>query len=177
MVIKMEEKGSLAFYAEGLQLGQQYRKLKEKPHRKLKNTFRNTGYYCVGCVAMSVAVLALGLVLGYDFAILACFTLLLVAGILSGRRYLEIKRHLQKFQDSFVPSALTVDEDGIVLSNSQTKALRMPWSEVQFVRVFQECICFMSKEENGFIISVNALYKDEIIPYVKENHPEVMLIQ
>ena len=54
--------------------------------------------------------------------------------------------------------------------------MRMAWTNVAFVRTFQESVCFVSKGPAGLIISVDARFQQEIYPYLKENQIDVYIV-
>lgn len=71
---------------------------------------------------------------------------------------------------------LVMDEAGVEIDKEDGQVMRMAWTNVAFVRTFQESVCFVSKGPAGLIISVDARFLQEIYPYLKENQIDVYIV-
>jgi hypothetical protein len=71
---------------------------------------------------------------------------------------------------------LVMDEAGVEIDKEDGQVMRMAWTNVAFVRTFQESVCFVSKGPAGLIISVDARFQQEIYPYLKENQIDVYIV-
>ena len=54
--------------------------------------------------------------------------------------------------------------------------MRIAWDNLAFVRVYRECIGFVSKDVSGLIVFVERRYEGQVIPYVRETAPGVTII-
>lgn len=69
-----------------------------------------------------------------------------------------------------------MDEAGVEIDKEDGQVMRMAWTNVAFVRTFQEPVCFVSKGPAGLIISVDTRFQQEIYPYLKENQIDVYIV-
>ena len=104
--------------------------------------------------------------------ILMFFTAVLVVGVFFfALMTFHLNRSLKNFMEQCqrnTPSVLTLDDDGVELRTEGVRTVRMAWSHIAFMRVFERAMCFLSSDANGFIISVDRVHEDEILSYLQE---------
>lgn len=97
----------------------------------------------------------------------------IVLGIILLRNLNRLKNALMN--DSRT-SVLSMDERGVELDKEGEQVVRIAWNNLAFVRVFDESVCFASKEGTGLTISIDRKYEGEIRKYMEENNPDFPIL-
>ncbi len=71
---------------------------------------------------------------------------------------------------------VTLDDNWIILNKENAQEVRFGWDNVLFVRVLREGIYFVASEQTGMMISVCRRYQKLILPWLRENRPEIEII-
>ncbi|MBR2098943.1 MAG: hypothetical protein IJ926_04590, partial [Firmicutes bacterium] len=90
--------------------------------------------------------------------------------------YSALKKLRKRMMDDKRTSILTLDENGVELNKEDEQVVRIAWDNLAFVRIYGECIGFVSKDVSGLIVFVERRYEDQVIPYVRETAPGVTII-
>ena len=177
MRLEIKEKGSKAFYQEAVNAASQYRFLLKKPQRKLADNFKLYQRYMILCAVLAALLLVMNIAWGWDALGIAAIVLLLFAVFFSGTMWKNLNKMLQNMMEDDRMSILTMDENGVELDKSGSQTVRMAWGSLAFVRVFDESICFFSKDGLGFVISVDRRYENEVLGYLKNEQPGVTVLR
>ncbi|MBQ6036266.1 MAG: hypothetical protein IJL43_03045 [Lachnospiraceae bacterium] len=176
MEIRINEKGSEAFYKETVNVTLQYRGLMKKPEKTPENLKKKLTLYMIGCGVLGAALLVMGFAWGFDTLTVVAIALMGFVLLLAGTYLSTIRKAEEAVIQDMRSSVLTLDEKGIELNKEDSQVVRIGWNNIAFARVFQESICFFSKDQTGLVIAVDRKYQDEILRELKQNHPEVRLI-
>ena len=176
MEIRINEKGSEAFYDESVNVMLQYRKLLKNPEKKLQDVQKQLKVYVIVCAVFELLLLGTGFAWGFD-------TLTIVAGallsfvILLSLTYLSTVTKAKKAMLSDTrTSVVTVDEQGVELNKQDSQVVRIGWDNVAFIRTFRESVVVFSKDQTGILISVDRKYEEPFMQAVREYGPTVRLI-
>ncbi len=177
MRIVIDHKGSEAFYKEVVNIAGQYRRLIRKPERKLENLFRS-----YGCCAVASGVLtALWAMLFFrqtgDTLSAACMAAMAVMLVISLALLYGMNRYKKRMMSDDRTSVLTIDETGVELNKEGSQIVKLAWDNVAFVRVFQESVSFLSRDASGLMLSVEKQWAGRIVPYLRENVPQLKIIE
>lgn len=177
MTIEIKEKGSDRFYKEVINVIAQYRYLLRKPHRKVKNYFKEYIILLTICALILlldvVSICLFGAGTGEKIALVIMIFLIVLLGAYVFRLN-KLKKAL--LEDSRT-STLTLDEYGVTLNKENTQELRVSWDGIRFVRVLREGVYFVTAEQTGVAISVIRKYENEILSWLREHRPGLEIIE
>ena len=176
LVLTIEEKGSEAFYREAVNVITQYRSLLGKPGKKLKDNFRQMRIHIVLCAALLAICVVLSVLHGRSSLLIAGSILTCFAALISLICLRSMNRLLQSLMNDKHTSVVTLDGQGIELKKIYARTVRLAWSNIAFIRVFEESVCVLSRDSTGFVLSIERLYENEILTWLRDNRPEVMII-
>jgi hypothetical protein len=176
MRIDVTEKGSRQFYEEIVNAVCQYKALIRKPDRKLKNMFKEFQIYSIISIVMLAIMGAMALAWGLDAFGYVAMGLLAVAALGSICYLFVLKNTVKKYLEDDRKSVITLDDNGVEINKQDSQIVRISWDNVAFVRIFDESVCFFSKDITGFIISVIRTHEEEILEYLRDYKPDVKLI-
>ena len=176
MTIQMTQPGTPAYYAETVVLSANYRRLVKDPACKIKNVMRSYTAICIFCAVWLVLMIAIGIFTGFSTTSVTCavFMACLLAIALTFR--ITFARAQKRMMREFRPSTFTMDENGIVWSKEGASTLQTQWAGIVCVRETREGICFVAKEPMGYVLHIKKEYRDDILAYLRENRPNVLLI-
>lgn len=175
MRIEVNEHGSDAFYKEVANVSMQYKRITKKPTRKLSDIYKMVKVYIVILGLAGLFELLVSVMYGFDgvgTALLIIVAFLMLIYILHYRR---IKKYLNTIISDKRQSILTLDEQYIEVAKGADQAIRLGWDNVAFARVFEESICFFSKEAPAIVISVDRPNMDAVVDYIKSKNIGVMI--
>ena len=176
MVIKIDHKGSEAFYQEVVNVVAQYRGLLKKPDRKVENLFQTYRLLAIACAVLFVILAAMAAFWGADTMTKVLLVLMAVLFVFL-LVYLSTLNKLKKTMMSDErTSVVTIDETGIELNKEDSQIVKLAWDNVAFVRVFGESIGFFSRDVSGLVIAVERAWEPHILPYLRETVPGLRII-
>ena len=176
MRIEIKEKGTPEFYKEVVDVSAQYLRLMKKPESRLKDTFKMLKGYIALCVVFLALVLIMGFAWGLDALTLVVTVVMLAALAVSILQLRRMNKMVQSLIDDPRTSVFTLDEDGVELDKEQAELIRVSWSNVAFVRIFSESICFFAKGGRGLVLAVNKGRAQEILGYIRDHQVDVRII-
>ena len=176
MVIRISEKGSEAFYKETVNVTLQYRRLLKKPEKKPDDLKKRLKIYLAVCGVLTALLVLMGIAWGFDTLTVVAIAMMGIVLLMAGTYLSTIRKAEEALIQDLRTSVLTLDEKGIELNKEDSQVVRIGWDNVAFARVFQESICFFSKDQTGFVIAVDRKYQDEILQELQQNHPQVLVI-
>jgi|GEM_PF-1022365 len=176
MTIEINEKGSPEFYKETVNVVTQYRYLIKKPRRRLRDYFRQLLYAGLLCCALLALLAVLTAAAGPDALANAAMGVMVFCAVLCFAFLFNMKKLLRRMLADERPSVLTLDENGVELRKGSSQTVRIGWSNVAFVRVFKESVCFFSSDPSGFVISVTRRYDERIASFLRTARPDITLI-
>lgn len=175
LVITIRERGSEAFYRETVNVLSQYRALLKRPEKKLADNFRTLRIYSILCDILFVLFVLLAIRKGLDGGRLAALILLFFASVLASVYRTNLNRMARKLESHSV-SVLTLDTQGVELDHKEVQTVRLAWNNIAFIRVFTESIAVLSKDGAGLVISIDRRYENEVIPWLRENRPDIRML-
>ena len=170
MTIEIKEKGSEAFYTEVVNVVSQYRYFLKKHDYKLKDNFRQFKLLLIVGTAVLVILILMMIFWGpdsFDYAVMAA---LLVSLLMSAVYLISLNKAKKGLMGAGGNSLLTLDEHGVELNKAGSQIVRLAWSSIAVLRIFKESMCFISKDQNGLVISVDRKYEEQVLGWLKE-HP------
>jgi hypothetical protein len=176
MQILIDHTGSDAFYTDAVNMLAQYRSLLKRPGRKVENMLQTYKLLGIAAAVMFAIMAAMTIAWGSDTLIKVLMALLAVLLVFDIAYYLALKKLKKRMMEDKRTSILTLDENGVELNKEDSQVVRIGWDNLAFVRVYGECIGFVSKDVSGLILFVERRYEDQVIPYVRENAPGVEII-
>ncbi len=176
MQILIDHKGSEAFYTDAVNMLAQYRSLLKNPGRKVENMLQTYKLLGIAAAVMFVLMTVMTIVWGSDTLMKVLMALLAVLIVFDIAYYSALKKLKKRMMDDTRTSILTLDENGVELNKEDSQVVRIGWDNLAFVRVYGECIGFVSKDVSGLIIFVERQHEGKVIPYVRENAPGVTII-
>ena len=177
MVIKIDHKGSEAFYQEVVNILAQYRGLLKKPERKVDNLFRTYMLLAIACAVMLAVQIILAVMWGAGTStkmLMIVMTMLFAVLLIYLFSLNKLKKAMMKDARS---SLVTIDETGVELNKEDSQVVKLAWSNVAFVRVFPESVCFFSKDASGILIAMERAWEGEVVPYLRTIVPDLKIIQ
>jgi len=169
MRIECREKGTEAFYRETVCISSMFRALIQDPERPLKDIFRQLITYMITGAALLIMLAVIGAVSGWSALMILAVVVVVLMTAASAFFYITVKRTVRIFLAGQKPSVLTLNRQGVKLERNGGQTMQADWDMIAFVRVFEECICFMGKHQKGFMISVNRKYEDQVMRFFSEN--------
>ena len=173
MQILIDHNGSDAFYTDAVNMMAQYRSLLKKPGRKVENMLQTYKLLGIAAAVMFAIMAAMSIAWGSDTLMMALLAVLFVFDI---AYYSALKKLRKRMMDDKRTSILTLDENGVELNKEDEQVVRIAWDNLAFVRIYGECIGFVSKDVSGLIVFVERRYEGQVIPYVRETAPGVTII-
>lgn len=177
MVLKIDHKGSEAFYTETVNVVAQYRGLLKKPERKVENLFKTYTLLAIACAVMFVLLGAMAIFWGADSMTNVLMVLMAALFVMLIVYLTTLKKLRSKMMKDDRTSVLTLDETGVELNKEDSQIIKLAWDNVAFVRNFGESIGFVSKDVSGLVISIESKWKDEVFPYLREIAPGLKIIE
>lgn len=176
MRIEIDRKGSTEFYREVANVSMQYGRLRKKPARKLKDLYKEMRVYLIIAAVAGAFELAVQLLLGFDALGMALLGILVFIMIFSARYYASMKKYLKSMLDDSRSSTISLESEYIQIEKGSDQAIRLGWDNVDFARVFDESICFLSKETPAIIIAVDRPYISTVLEYIRGNNVDIKII-
>ena len=176
LVITIRERGSEAFYRETVNVLSQYRALLKRPEKKLTDNFRMLRVYGILCDILFVLFALLAVRNGLSGGRLAALIVLFFASVLASVSRKNLNGMARKLVEGHSVSVLTLDAEGVELDHKEAQAVRLAWNNVAFVRVFAESIAVLSKDGAGLVISIDRRYESEVIPWLRDNRPDIRML-
>ena len=177
MQILIDHMGSDAFYTDAVNMLAQYRSLLKRPGRKVENMLQTYKLLGIAAAVMFAIMAAMTVAWGSDTLVKVLMALLAVLLVFDIAYYFALIKLKKRMMEDKRTSILTLDENGVELNKEDSQVVRIGWDNLAFVRVYGECIGFVSKDVSGLILFVEKRYEDKIIPYVRENAPGVEIIE
>ena len=177
MVLKIDHKGSEAFYTEAVNVVAQFRGLLKKPERKVENLFKTYTLLAIACAVMFVLLGVMAVFWGADSMTNVLMVLMAVLFVILIVYLSTLKKLRRGMMEDGRVSIVTLDETGVELNKEDSQVVKLAWDNVAFVRVFDESIGFLSKDVSGLVISIEKTWKDEVIPYLREIAPDLKIIE
>ncbi|MBQ1476370.1 MAG: hypothetical protein IIZ21_03705 [Firmicutes bacterium] len=177
MRLEIKEKGNEAFYREAINVATQYRRLLQKPERKLTDYFKAYKIYTILCAVLAVLIAAMNIAWGWDTLGTVALVALIIVAIFSAAFWKRLNGLQKSMMDDPRMSVFTMDENGVELNKGDSQTVRMSWDNLAFVRIFDESISFFTKDGMGFIITVNRRYAKEILEYLQAERPDVKIVR
>ncbi len=155
----------------------QYRQLRKNHNARIRDQFKQFRTLLICAVVIAVLYAATMIAWGFDLtqAVIGIFLLIVIVFtviVMRGARSL-----LDSIKNGSGYSSVILDETGIELGKRDSSVLKTAWGNILFVRVFSESVIFIPKELSGVLISVDIKHAKEITGWIKENRPEIELIQ
>ena len=176
MVLKIDHKGSEAFYTEVVNVVAQFRGLLKKPERKVENLFKTYTLLAVACVVMFVLLGAMAVFWGADSMTNVLMVLMAVLFVMLMVFLSTLKKLRKSMMEDNRTSVVTIDETGVELNKEDSQVVKLAWDNVAFMRVFDESIGFFSKDVSGLVIAVERAWENEIVPYLREIAPDLKIV-
>ena len=176
MVLKIDHKGSEAFYTEAVNIVAQYRGLLKKPERKVENLFKTYTLLAIACAVMFFLLGGMAVFWGADSMTNVLMILMAVLFVMLMVFLSTLKKLRKSMMGDNRTSVVTIDETGVELNKEDSQVVKLAWDNVAFVRVFDESIGFVSKDVSGLVISIEKEWKDEVIPYIRKIAPDVKIV-
>ena len=176
MQILIDHTGSDAFYTDAVNMLAQYRSLLKRPGRKVENMLQTYKLLGIAAAVMFAIMAAMTVAWGSDTLVKVLMALLAVLLVFDLAYYFALIKLKKRMMEDKRTSILTLDENGVELNKEDSQVVRIGWDNLAFVRVYGECIGFVSKDVSGLILFVERRYEDKVIPYVRENAPGVEII-
>ena len=177
MVLKIDHKGSEAFYTEAVNVVAQFRGLLKKPERKVENLFKTYQLLAIACAVMFVLLGAMAVFWGADSMTNVLMVLMAVLFVMLMVYLSTLKKLRRRMMEDDRTSIVTIDETGVELNKEDSQIVKLAWDNVAFVRNFGESISFLSKDVSGLVISIESKWKDEVFPYLHEIAPGLKIIE
>ncbi|MBR5641000.1 MAG: hypothetical protein IKW92_02570 [Firmicutes bacterium] len=177
MVLKIDHKGSEAFYTEVVNVVAQFRGLLKKPERKVENLFKTYNLLAIACAVMFVLLGAMAIFWGADSMTNVLMVLMAVLFVMLMIFLSTLKKLRKSMMEDNRTSVVTIDENGVELNKEDSQVVKLAWDNVAFVRDFGESIGFLSKDVSGLVISIESKWKDEVLPYLREIAPDLKIIE
>ena len=173
MKIEIKEKGSASFYREVISVMASYRTILKNHQHKVKNYFRQYKILMILEAVMFLALLLMQIFWGGGTFEIIVMVALAVTLVLCGAQLMAMNRLLKSFLADERTSVLTLDDNGVELRKETSQVVRIGWENLAVIKVLQESLNFVSADQTGIVIGVDARYKDEILTWMKEKKPEV----
>lgn len=178
MTLQMQEKNTNRFYWEVIQISSQSNALRKRPNKKLTDFFA----FFVGFAVLLLVLLCYCLIRWVNsgfYSMLLPPVLICLLGLMYA--FLCITKTLKRYRELKntppCPSTLTLDERGATADMESGTAVRISWDVMAFIRVFEELICFMPNKAGNAMIFVERERAQEILDWLRENKPDVLVIQ
>lgn len=174
MKIEIKERGSKKFYDEFLYIVSKYSKIKKNPKRKVRSlTFEIIMYI----IFVSVAILLITSFYINDnssiylilIGMLSILLLLIIVYLLSIIKRINILRSVTK------TTIIDLDEKRIEFIDEE-KNIRINWSDIEFVLINKETICFIPKRVTSTFISIPTYYKKAILKVLNKYKLDSLVI-
>lgn len=176
MQILIDHNGSDAFYTDAVNMMAQYRSLLKKPARKVENMLQTYKLLGIAAAVMFAIMAAMTIAWGSDTLMKVLMALLAVLFVFDIAYYFALIKLKKRMMEDKRTSILTLDENGVELNKEDEQVVRIAWDNLAFVRIYGECIGFVSKDVSGLIVFVERRYEGQVIPYVRETAPGVTII-
>lgn len=173
MRIEINEPGSEAFYREVVNVSGQHRRLMRKPEAKLRDHFRALRVNIILCAVFLALNLVMALTWGADTLSWVAGVLMVFCIALNGGFLMQYHRLLRALMARDGAAVLTVDESGVELDREGVQKVRLDWSTVAFVRVFQESLCFVPREAGSLLVAVDRKYAAQVLEELRHCAPDV----
>ena len=173
MRIEIRVPGSDAFYREAVNVSGQHRRLIKKPEAKLRDQFRAFRVNTILCAIFLTLNLVVAFTRGADTVSWVLAALMVFCIVLNVSFLLQYHRLLRSLKGTEGIAVLTLDEQGVELVRSDGVKVRLDWSTVAFVRVFEHSVCFIPRRTPGIVLSVERSYAAPILEALREYAPDV----
>lgn len=177
MKIEINEKGTPEFYKEVVCTTAQYARLVKNPEAKLIDSFKAIKTYIILCAVIFVLLIVMGIAWGMDLLTIVAIVMIGLALALSILQLTRLNKVVESMLNGPHDSIFTVDEEGVELEKVGSQLVRMSWNNVAFVRVFDESVCFFSKDVRGFVLALTKKYEKQVLDYIRENGINVRVIE
>lgn len=177
MVIKIDHKGSEAFYKEVVNIVAQYRGLLKRPERKVEDLFKTYSLLAIACAIFFVLLGAMAIFWGADSMTNVLMVLMAVLFVILIVYLSTLKKLKRSMMEDGRSSIITIDENGVELNKEDSQVVKLAWNNVAFARVFNESICFVSRDVSGLIIAMERVWENEVIPYLREVAPDLKIVK
>ena len=176
MKIEIKEKGSEAFYKEIVNISGQYRYLIKNHNYKLKDYFKQFKMLLIaGSIVLALLIL-MCVFWGFRTIDYVAICFLGLAVILCFAYIRLLNKYKNSLMDDAGESTLEMDEEGVELSKKDTQTIKNTWNNIEFVRLFDECLCFVPKSKTGIMICVTKEFAKQIKDWLKENKPQIEVL-
>ena len=172
MTVKINEKGSEAFYKETINAASQYAYILKNHQYKVKDYFRQFRNLLILCAVMGALLIAMTAAWGISTMLIIGFVLFAVSAVLCGAFMFKLKATLKNMMTNWHHSILRLDESGVELAVQNTQTMKIMRKNIAVVRVFSESVCFVPAAGSGVIIAVEKRFAEEVPDWIRENWPE-----
>ena len=119
----------------------------------------------------------MGIAWGMDLLTIVAIVMIGLVLALSILQLTRLNKVVESMLNGPHDSIFTVDEEGVELEKVGSQLVRMSWNNVAFVRVFDESVCFFSKDVRGFVLALTKKYEKQVLDYIRENGITVRVIE
>ena len=177
MRIEISEKGSEAFYREVVNITAQYRGILKNHHYRLKDYFKQFRVLLILGVTILVILILMAIFWGaepFHYALIGALGIEVV--MCAGYLY-ALNRMLKTMMADSGTTVITLDNTGVEFNKVGAQIIKLAWDNIAVVRVFQECLTFISADRKGFVIAIAKQYAGGIPTWLRENQPSVEVIE
>ena len=168
MIIDVVRTNSVSGCKEALNISSQYRALVKDPAMKLKDSFKER----IICIYISIVVLVALLAATFIFWKVSALTI--VAAVILGLAavfgvmiHLGMKKMIRQYMEDKSKRQIALDEKGIEIRKDGAAVVRLEWSNVAALRLFDETFCVIAKTVSGPAMIINRTYLEEVKGYIE----------
>ena len=168
MTIDVEKKNSVSGCKEALNITSQYAALVRHHTMKLKDRFRER----IICIYISIFVLVALLLATFLFWKVSTLTIIAavvlgLAAVLGVWIHLAMKRMIRQYMEDKSKRQISLDEGGIEIRRDGAALVRLEWSNVAALRLFDETFCVIPKMVSGPAMIINRTYLEEVKRFIE----------
>jgi len=174
-----ETRGSDAFYREVINVLYSWKKITKNPAAKIQDMKKRVIVsLCLAAGLMIITGLMIAF-LGADVLTVIAMTVAILTTMVAAFILVQINNMMKKLKSMPEKTVLTLDDDGVQTEMGPDQTVRIKWSNVSLVRVFDECIAFFPKDEHAGTVIIFTLkkYAEEITGFLNKEHSEITIVQ
>jgi hypothetical protein len=176
MTIEIKKRPGNEFAEDTVNAASQYKYFMKKPERKLQNYFKQWKALLIVSIVWVILMVAVMVLFGADAIMEVCLAVLLMNIVFCAAMLLNIVKYKKQIMEDERLSYLTIDENGVELMKDGVQTVRVAWSNVAFIRIFDAAICFFPKNLTSFVISVDKDYSGQILDEINRLGADVKVI-